>query len=154
MRMRRLVTLASTVVAVVAIAGGPVAAADPVMQFGRPDLGTGCSPAIECFDDASFQAVDKITPGALSVTVGTTVDFPVADFHQVAIYEPGTTRDQIVPAGFTVDDPNNRVFIGPSPFVGDASTEYTFTSPGKYLVICNIAPHFQFTSMWGYVNVR
>jgi plastocyanin len=153
-RARRVITLTAAVVAAMAIAGGPIAAADPSMTFGRPKLGTGCSPGDGCFHDASFQAMDKIEPKAMAVSTGTTVQFPVGGFHQVAIYEAGTTREEIVPAGFTVDDPNGRIFLGPSPFAGDASTSFTFESPGKYLLICNIAPHFQFTSMWGYVTVR
>jgi len=153
-RVTRWVTMGLAAALAAALGAAPVVASDPTMTFGRSSLGTGCSPAIECFDDASFQAVDKIQPGAISVTAGTTVRFPVDGFHQVAIYEAGTTRDEIQPAGFLVDDPVGRVHLGPSPFGGDASTTFTFQTPGKYLIICNITPHFQFTSMWGYARVR
>jgi plastocyanin len=153
-RVRRVITFMAAMGAALAIASGPITAANATMQFGRVGLGTGCTPAEDCFHDASFQALDKLEPKALGVSSGTTVDFNVGGFHQVVVYAAGTTRDQIVPAGFTVDDPNNRVHLGPSPFVANPSTSYTFQTPGKYLIICNIAPHFQFTSMWGYVNVR
>ena len=42
-----------------------------VMQFGRPDLGSGCN--FPCEDDASFHAIDTIQPGAVKISVGDTV---------------------------------------------------------------------------------
>jgi hypothetical protein len=45
------------------------------------------------------------------------------------------------------------VFLGP---VGAPSTTGagTFATPGKYLMICNVTPHFAFAKMYGWVIVK
>lgn len=99
-------------------------------------------------DDASFHAVDKIEPGSVEISPGQTVDFYVDGFHQVAIYAVGTKPKDIVPAGDFVND--GEFALGGL----TANFSHTFTQPGKYLVICNITPHFEFANMWGWVIVE
>jgi plastocyanin len=130
----------------VGLAGPPDEA---TMLFGRPDLGSGCN--FPCEDDASFHAVDKIQPGSVAISAGGTVYFDIEGFHQVAIYEPGIAPKDIEPTGFPfVDDEDGRIFLG-APL---ADTSYTFDEPGKYLVICNVTPHFEEAQMWGWVIVN
>ena len=127
------------------------AAGDGYMLFGRPTQGTGCD--FPCTDDRSFHAKDRVLPGAIAVSAGTTVNFDVEGFHQVAIYEVGVKPKDIepVPAAFPfVNDATDRLFLG----LLEADTSFEFNEPGKYLVICNIAPHFEESQMWGWVNVR
>lgn len=161
MRRRVITVLASTLV-LVALTAMPVGAGPPdtaTMQFGRPDLGTGCNPGLGCTDDASFHAVDRIVPGAVAISAGGEVTFNVDGFHQVTIYEAGTKPKDINPdTGLFpfINDPSGMMleprvlWQGP---VG-AGTDFTFDDPGKYLVICNIAPHFELAQMWGWVNVK
>jgi plastocyanin len=133
---------------VVALAGPPDSA---TMDFGNPDHGSGCN--FPCEDDASFHSVDQIVPGSVSISVGGTVTFDVEGFHQVAIYGPGVTPQDIEPDPATfpfVNDPDGRIFLGG--LTADAS--YTFTEPGKYLVICNLTPHFEGAQMWGWIQVQ
>jgi plastocyanin len=152
--LRRL-TLPSVLGLILALTGSPVVASGtPTMVFGNSGVGSGCIPGLGCFDDASFQAMDKINPHALSVQVGQEVLFDVAapQLHQVAIYDAGTIPADIDvnPANFFVDDAGDRIWID----APGADTTFTFSAPGKYLVICNITPHFEFANMWGWVTVR
>lgn len=130
----------------VGLAGPPDSA---TMLFGRPDLGSGCN--FPCTDDASFHAVDKIQPGSVAISVGGTVNFDVEGFHQVAVFPVGTRPMDVESAGpFPfVNDPSS-VVLGPPTL----DTQMTFDEPGKYLVICNIAPHFEGSAMWGYISVH
>lgn len=144
------IALFSAVVALpnVILAGGPPVSA--TMQYGRPDLGSGCN--FPCEDDQSFHAVDAIQPGAVTISVGGTVHFDVAGFHQVAVFPDGTMVSDVVldPGAFPfVDDLAGAILAPPT-----VSADFTFNSPGRYLVICNIAPHFEGAQMWGWVNVR
>ena len=132
----------------VGLAGPPDEA---TMVFGRPDLGSGCN--FPCEDDASFHAVDKIQPGAVAISVGGTVTFDMEGFHQVAIYEPGIAPKDIEPDANAfpfVNDANGRIFLGGL----TVDETFTFDEPGKYLVICNITPHFEDSQMWGWVIVN
>ena len=127
------------------------------MIFGLSGVGSGCSPAPPtfCNDDQSFRASDTITPGAVSVSSGDTVDFIIAGFHQVAIYDVGTKpRDiEINGPGPFVNDGNNRLAIGATPPPG-VDFSWTPPGPGRYLIICDVAPHFEEARMFGWVNVH
>jgi len=125
---------------------------DTTVQFGMPSVGSDCTPPV-CFDDASFHAKDTITPGAVSIPVGSRLTARVAGFHQAVLYEAGTRPGdiQVDPAAFPfVNDPNGVIAAAP-PLV---DLSYTFTSPGTYLLICNLAPHFQEARMYAWVHVR
>ncbi len=144
------IALFSAVVALpnVILAGEPPGSA--TMQFGRPDVGSGCN--FPCEDDQSFHAVDAIQPGAVTISAGGTVQFDVAGFHQVVVFPDGTKPKDVVvdPGEFPfVNDPAGAILAPPI-----VSTNFTFNSPGKYLVICNVAPHFEGAQMWGWVNVN
>ena len=146
------VIIALLALPLVTLAGPPDSA---TMKFGRPDLGSGCN--FPCVDDASFHAVDKIEPGSVSISAGGTVYFEVIGFHQVAIYEPGIKPKDIEPDDTAfpfVNDADGRIFVGGFNPAATFVDSFTFEEPGKYLVICNITPHFEEAQMWGWVIVN
>ena len=97
------------------------------------------------------------------------VHFLVAGFHEIVIYNPGKTDDDVaVPqSGTFINDANNRFYSGIVPAGGPLATPGTtnpsnaqnrvesvaFLEPGTYLVICNIRTHFN-NGMFGYVEVK
>ena len=97
------------------------------------------------------------------------VHFLVAGFHEIVIYNPGKTDDDVAvpPAGTFIDDKNNRFYSGIIPAGGPLNTLPTadpsnarnrvesvaFLEKGTYLVICNIRTHFN-NGMFGYVEVK
>ena len=97
------------------------------------------------------------------------VHFLVAGFHEIVIYNPGKTDDDVaVPlSGTFINDANNRFYSGIVPAGGPLATPGTtdpsnarnrvesvaFLEPGTYLVICNIRTHFN-NGMFGYVEVQ
>ncbi len=146
----------SSIVAALVLVGGllwPAATSaetTAVMRFGRPELGSGCN--FPCEDDHSFHAVDRVQPGAVRIEAGDTVEFDVEGFHQVAVYEPGIRPKDIEPNPATfpfLNDPDGRIALGGV----ETDFEYTFEEPGKYLVLCNITPHFEESQMWAWVLV-
>ena len=93
-----------------------------------------------------------VLPANIKVQVGGVVNFVVAGFHQVAVYNNGVLPENLViPAGgLFIDDANNRYYLGLSPIVPQAGLSnaqnrvesVSFAQPGKYLVICNVRGHF------------
>lgn len=147
--------------------GTPGAPITAVMRFGNNDTGTGGP------QHPSHHARANLIPTTVVIQVGGTVTFDVQPPHRVAIYEPGTQPEDIrlipgvtlldhvgppgppfVPALY-IDEPIGRVFIDPAPAFGPPhSVAYTFTEPGRYLVICVIRPHFAEFKMYGWVDVK
>lgn len=148
------------------IAGLP---AEATVRFGNPDAGTlRFGP-----EHPSAHAFDNIIPGTVVIRAGGTVTFEVVAPHIVAIYEPGTTPEDIrlIPGvtlvnhvgppgppfipNFYINEPNGRLFIDPAPAFGPPhSVQYTFDEPGRYLVICAIRPHFEIMKMYAWVEVK
>src|SRR5262249_10433785 len=95
----------------------------------------------------------QILPPTIHVAAGGVVNFVVAGFHQIFVYNPGTGHDDIVvpPTGTFIDDTDNLFYHGLSP-VGPPPTGFSnlqnpvesvfFSDPGTYLVICNVRSHF------------
>ena len=85
--------------------------------------------------------------------------------HQVAVYEPGVTPEDIdvPPFGPPADPTFDNIFINdgdgllfpmPPPTVSTTSPAGAFATPGKYLMICNVTPHFLFAKMYGWIEVK
>ena len=130
-----------------------------VVRFGRPDTGSPFPPP--AFDhDQSSNARDNMTPRNVVISSGGSVKFEIRGRHQVAIYKAGTDPDDInvPPAGLFVNDATDRVELGPQNFpVTDldwTTPVGTFAAPGRYLVICNLRPHFADFDMYGWVTVK
>jgi plastocyanin len=150
--------------------GGPTPLTATI-QFGQPNVGSPFPP--EPPHDQSAHAKDNLVPRNVVIGTGGTVTFNVPPgVHQIAIYEPGTDPDDIdttlvttlaayagcvgppvVNAPLVINDPTNRVADYPIPCFAPAQRTHTFSSPGKYLVICAFLPHFE-VQMWGWVTVR
>jgi len=162
------------IVAVLAVAAGallvPIVLAGPdssaTVRYGNLKAGSPFPPAEH---DSSFNAEDNLIPRTVVISRGGSVSFTVDGFHQAAVYGPGTTPEDIeVPPFGPPADPNfdnilvndgeGRVFLGPSPLgppVAPHTTPAgTFSEPGKYLMICNVTPHFAFANMYGWVIVK
>jgi len=133
--------------------------------FGRPDTGSTFFPPGE--HDQSSNAKDNIVPRNVTVPVGTDVRFVVQGLHLPAIYDVGTTPDSLStapsapapncqpPLPTIADQPGQLWQVGACVAPGTTVTApgAIFDRPGRYLVICEIQPHF-LTGMYGWVTVR
>ncbi len=153
--------------ALAASAARGVTAANAVMEFGRPDLGSAFPPPDG--HDASTHAKDRMNPRTVVIAVGGTVTFRVAPFHNPAIYDQGTQPEDIevsprtlrplslgpvfIP-DFVIDDATNRLWQGSYSLAPQELTSPPFTAPGRYLVICTTVPHFVDNGMYGWVIVQ
>jgi len=114
-------------------------------------------------------ANNVVIPDQVKLKENGVVHFLVAGFHQIVIYNPGKTDDDVVvPASGTfINDTNNQFYSGIVPAGGPGALPVTtdpsnarnrvesvaFTAPGTYLVICNVRGHFN-GGMFGYVHVN
>ena len=113
-----------------------------------------------------------VLPNMIEIKAGGAVNFAVAGFHQIVVYQPGIEASDIVAPPF----PGNlfmNVSLGTAYYVGinprnaNAGTPaagatvdngdnrvepVTFSTPGVYLVVCNVTPHFN-DGMYAYVKV-
>ena len=134
-----------------------------VVSFGRPDTGSPFPPAEA--HDQSGHAKDNLTPRNVVIDVNGSVTFEVpANVHQLAIYLPGKEPED-VNVGLTtaapapcppiplINDPVMRLTQQTRPCFQPWTYTQTFTTPGKYLVICTFIPHFE-VGMYGWVTVR
>ena len=100
-----------------------------------------------------------VLPAVIKVKAGGVVNFAVAGFHQIFIYQPGKTPQQVVvpAAGLFINDVDRLYYRGIVPAGGpppgtpataepsNASNRVepvSFAERGTYLVICNVRPHF------------
>ena len=107
--------------------------------------------------------LNALVPEVAKIKAGGTVNFIIAGFHQVIVYDDGTQPNDIntgstVPPSMggppLINDPNRRIYRGldPSTQLRDRVEVVQFANPGTYLVICGVLPHFQM-GMYGYVKV-
>jgi hypothetical protein len=113
--------------------------------------------------DRSPNAQFNLVPRTAVVAEGGVVTFTIgggggpADKivrHQVAVCAVGVGPDDVViPSGnpLLINDPR-CVTQGPPATSG--SVPVHFTARGRYLVICNLRPHFVEFNMYGWVNVK
>ena len=111
------------------------------------------------------EANDRIVPSLIRVKKDGVVNFVVAGFHQIFVYDRGVEpEDIVVPAeGTFVNDLSKPlIYQGLSP-VGVAPAGFSnarnrvesvsFAKRGTYLVICNVRNHF-LGGMYAFVKVH
>jgi plastocyanin len=134
------------------------------IEFGRADVGSGYPPPSG--HDASFHANDKMYPRTVVIGVGGTVTFTTFGVHEIALYDAGTSPDDIntaltilrgggcPPVPF-INDPNHRLDVWlPQCAGGPTTVQKAFTTAGKYLAVCDFLPHFVDAKMYGWIDVK
>ena len=147
--------------------GVSAAAASPLtatVQFGQANVGSPFPPPSG--HDHSSNAQDNLVPRTVVIDRGGTVTFETFGVHGVAIYAAGTEPEDIntsvlapaqagCPPVPLINDSNNRLAVRAQPCAGGSIVpSFTFTNPGRYLVICRFLPHFVDFNMYGWVNMR
>ena len=110
----------------------------------------------------------ELTPSEVRIEAGGTVNFIIAGFHQVVVYDDGIRPEDInaasslaSPLSALIDDPNGRIYRGLSPAGVPANFSapgvpaaaipappqervevVSFPKPGRFLVICGVRNHF------------
>jgi plastocyanin len=128
---------------------------------------------------AAATALDNLVPRTVTIQTGGTVTFKAPpSVHQIAIYKPGTEPEDINSMNLTtlnafagctsaipeadaffknvpivINDNTNRETTLPVPCLTPTERQYTFKTPGRYLVICAFLPHFNI-QMYGWVIVK
>ena len=156
--------VALAVVLPAAVIAGPDESAS--VSFGDPDVGSpnAVGPPPIVIHDASINAQFNLVPRTAVVSAGGIVTFTVGGPtdrrppvpHQVAVCKSGIGPDDVVianPTALLINDPNCPV-VGPSPPSPSAVVQKQFTAPGRYLVLCNLRPHFLEFNMYGWVIVK
>lgn len=127
--------------------------------------------------------VHAMIPHEVKIKAGGSVNFIIAGFHLLAIYDDGTEPGDIrltnlisptitPPAPPIINETRNRIYFGldpsvlprlapPVPPVAPASPPLQdrlevvhFPNPGTFLVICAVMPHFVNDKMFGFVQVN
>jgi hypothetical protein len=156
---RRSITAAVLLVGAVLAAPAIVAAkpdSSATARFGNLKAGSPFPPGEH---DSSFNGEDNIIPRTVNVSAGGTVTFPVDGFHWPVIYKQGITPDDIVVPAFPPEsnifmndfDPAKLLAAAPGP---ESWTSPPLTTPGRYLMLCNVTPHFAFAKMYGWIHVK
>ncbi|KON88864.1 hypothetical protein AF332_20045 [Sporosarcina globispora] len=108
----------------------------------------------------------EIIPKEVKIKAGGTVNFIIAGFHNINIYDDGKQPGEIntsltipvtapPPALMLINDPDRRIYRGldPSTLITRERVEVVhFPNPGTYLVICGVLNHFN-DGMFGFVKV-
>ena len=142
---------------------GPLASA--TVSFGQ--WSAGLTPPQDRFPNQGAPAIPnghQLIPFEAVIRAGGTVNFIIAGFHHVLVYDDGTQLADIdptllvpgsVPPGL-IDDPDRRVYRGLDPRLQpqDRVEVVRFPNPGTYLVICGVRPHFVNDKMHGFVKVN
>jgi len=134
------------------------------IEFGRSDVGSGYPPVPP--HDASGHAADKLNPRTVVIGVNGTVTFTTFGVHEIALYDAGTSPDDIntaltvvrggqcPPVPF-INDPSHRIAMWlPQCAGGPTTVQQTFPAAGKYLAICDFIPHFVDANMYGWIDVK
>jgi hypothetical protein len=103
-----------------------------------------------------------LLPQEVTINAGGAVNFIIAGFHLVLVYDDGTQPGSIDtsklipgPPVPLIDDPARRIYRGLDPRTQllDRVEVVHFPKRGNYLVICGVLPHFVDDRMIGHVRV-
>jgi hypothetical protein len=143
-----------------AVLAGPDTSA--TVRFGNDDVGSPFPPITE--HDESGNGKFNLIPRTVAIAEGGSVTYDILvrfGIHQPVVYEAGTTPDDIDVVGpFPfVNDAVGRLAVGPAVNAAAGTGTWTtpagtFDDPGRYLVLCNFAPHFAEFGMYGWVQVK
>jgi plastocyanin len=150
--------VAALVVLAPAVLAGPDTSA--TVRFGNDDVGSPSPPITD--HDQSGNGKFNLIPRTVTIAQGGSVTYDIFvrfGVHQPMVYDVGTTPDDI-DGGFPfINDTEGLLATGP-PVSGSPGTRTwttppgTFDEPGRYLILCNFAPHFAEFGMYGWVNVK
>ncbi len=102
--------------------------------------------------DQSGHAKYKLVPRTVVISAGGSVTYNFTGYHKIAIFAAGTQPGDVTNPDGTIDD---SAMIDGTPNTDSWTTSAgTFDTPGRYLVICNFAPHFVNYDMYGWVIVQ
>lgn len=167
--MKRIRSLHLSAILALSLVAGPLWADNPhstaTVSFGA----WMNSPPVDRFPNTSNTRRDNdhlMTPNVVRIKAGGTVNFIVSGFHNIAVYQDGTLPEDIdttqlvtttgVPNDIPIiNDASGRIYRGLDPTLQpiDRVEVVRFDTPGTYLVICGILPHFT-GGMYGYVVVK
>src|SRR4030095_12507802 len=115
----------------------------------------------------NFSAPDRpnhhvLTPNEVTIKAGGSVNFIIAGFHLVLVYDDGTQKSDINSSLLVpmhggpplIDDPDDRIYMGLDPLLQqhDRVEVVHFAKPVRYFVVCGVLPHFN-DDMFGFVRV-
>jgi hypothetical protein len=137
---------------------GPDASA--TVRFGNDDVGSSFPPITG--HDQSGNGKFNLIPRTVTIAAGGSVTYDILvrfGFHEPKVYDVGTTPEDISGGFPFINDTGGLLATGPrvSPAQGTATWTTpagTFDEPGRYLILCNFAPHFAEFGMYGWVNVK
>jgi hypothetical protein len=155
--------LAAFGLVVPAVLAGPGSSA--TVRFGNDDVGSPFPPITG--HDQSGNGKFNLIPRTVTIARGGSVTYDILirfGFHEPKVYDVGTTPDDIdvqlpIAQNLFINEDEGLVATGPrvGAAVGTATWTTpadTFDAPGRYLVLCNFAPHFAEFHMYGWVNVK
>jgi plastocyanin len=112
-----------------------------------------------------------LIPYTATIKAGGSVNFVISGLHLVAIYQPGTTVEELqavigsdpalglviepgLPFGGFLNQPAGRIYRGldPRPLTRDRVEVVTLADPGTYLVVCGVIAHLG-DAMHGWIKV-
>jgi len=155
----------------------PTRESHPGHASGSPDIDGPLSNAtvsfgewmtpVDRFPNVSLPTANhhELIPKVATIKAGGTVNFIIAGFHNINVYDDGTQPEDIntaltvpvtqPPGPPLINDPNNRIYRGLDPSLQprDRVEVVHFARPGTYLVICGVFPHFVNDRMFGFVRV-
>ena len=141
-----------------AVLAGPDASA--TVRFGNDDVGSPFPPITE--HDNSGSGKFNLIPRTVAISQGGTVTYDIFvrfGFHQPMVYAVGTTPEDIEGGFPFLNDTGGLLATGPAVPAAQGTATWstpagTFDEPGRYLVLCNFAPHFEEFDMYGWVQVK
>jgi hypothetical protein len=135
------------------------------VRFGNDDVGSAFPPITG--HDQSGNGKFNLIPRSVTIAQGGNVTYDIFvrfGFHEPKVYDVGTTPDDIdvqlpIAQNLFINEDEGLVATGPRVGASTGTATWTtpagtFDEPGRYLVLCNFAPHFAEFGMYGWVHVK